>query len=143
MRRGLAALDITPRADAGIGKTARTQRLQGANVVDPPLRLRVGRVRTADVGPLVPVQTEPAQVRKRRVGRAGLVLGMIKVLHAQQQRAATATYTQPRDHEGTGIAEVQRASGAGREPSAESARLEVLRHADMLRRHPPRGKPKR
>ena len=78
-----------------------------------PLGLPVRPARTADVGPLVPVEAEPAQIAQdRRLGLARRALD-VGVLDAQDERAARAARQQPVEQRRARVADVELAGGAG------------------------------
>ena len=82
------------------------------------LRLTVGSARTADVGPLVPVEAEPFQIANDRgvgVGRRSLDVG---VLDAKDQRAAVAAREQPVEKGRARVAHVQLAGWTRSEADA-------------------------
>ncbi len=86
-----------------------------------PLRLAIGTVRPADVGPLVPVEPEPAQVfEDARLGLARRPLG-VGVLDAEQERPVLAVRQQPIEERRAGVPDVQLTGGAGSESYAHTS----------------------
>ena len=53
-----------------------------------PLRLEVRRVRTTDLGPLMPVDPEPAKAVENRLERLGHVALLVGIVDAQQELPA-------------------------------------------------------
>ena len=83
-----------------------------------PLRLEVRRVRAAHLGPLVPVQPQPAQPVQDagdHVGRRALDVG---VFDAQHEHAAVAAGVEPVEERRAGAADVQVARGRRRKTDA-------------------------
>ncbi len=74
------SLDVGPRAGAGIHPFRRLQTIERGAVQRQALRLDIGSGGAADVGPFVPVESQPAQILED--GPAGLVAnpGHVEVL---------------------------------------------------------------
>jgi hypothetical protein len=77
-------------------------------VVPSPLRLPVGPVGATQVGPLVPVEPEPAQLVQDPRLHAGAHPRAVQVLHAHQPGAAAGAGVQPGEQRRPGVAEVER-----------------------------------
>lgn len=100
MRGGLRGLHIASGAYARIGKILFHKRLKGGAVYF----LAFGLHKL-----FVPVETKPFQVFDGLRGSAGLVFGMIQILHAKDEASAKRTRPKPCDHECPDVAEVKRA----------------------------------
>src|SRR5277367_4993466 len=83
-------------------------------VINPQaLALAVGRVGTADLRPLGPVQTQPAQIFDQLGFEARLASLHIGVFDAQQEISSGVTGKEPVVERGAGIAHVQHTGGRG------------------------------
>ena len=110
-----SASSFCGRAEAVVRVAAGQQLVRVRRVEVQPLGLAIGTVRPADVGPLVPVEPEPAQVLEdARLGLARRSLG-VGVLDAQDERAVLAVRQQPVEERRAGVADVQLPGGAGSE----------------------------
>jgi len=75
-------------------------------------------MRTAHLGSLIPVESEPTQgLEDERLGAGDITL-LIGVLDAEDEVAARMARREPREEGGANRAEVQRAGGGRREPGA-------------------------
>src|SRR5262249_40206430 len=77
------------------------------------LRLVVGSVRAADLGPFIPVDTQPAEAGKDRGQRLGLVPHLVGIIDAQNELPAMVPGEQPIEQGGSDAADVQVAGGTG------------------------------
>ena len=85
-----------------------------------PLRLAIRTVTTADIGPFVPVEAEPAKIfEDAGFGLAGGSL-RIGVLDAQDERAVLAVRKQPVEQRGPRVADVQLTGRAGSKADSHS-----------------------
>ena len=113
--RAAIVLELLRRAEAVVGLAAGEQLVGVRGVEVQPLRLAVGAGRAADVGPLVPLEAEPAQVLQDAVlGLFRRSLG-VGVFDAEDERAVVAAREQPVEQRRAGVADVQRAGRAGGE----------------------------
>ena len=116
---------IGPSSRYGMCRTRRGVSRGGAVLLEP-LRLKIRRVRTADVGPFVPVEPEPPQAlddpRDHVPGRS---LG-VRVLDAQDERAAMAAREEPVEERRARAADVQITGRRRREANANHPFLRVL-----------------
>mmetsp|Transcript_20287 Transcript_20287/g.35663 ORF Transcript_20287/g.35663 Transcript_20287/m.35663 type:complete len:221 (+) Transcript_20287:2430-3092(+) len=120
-------LQLLLRAEAGVGR-ARVHQLPGVPLVDlPALALPVGPHLPGLVGPLVPVQLEPAQVRQHALLARARGARLVRVLDAQHELAPLVARCQVVEERGARAAHVQRARGRGREPHAH-VRARRLQH---------------
>jgi hypothetical protein len=97
------------------------ERGERLRVVRAALALAVGAVGTADVGALVPVEAEPAELVEVAVDGAGTVRGPSRSSTRSTKRAALRPRAGPGQQRGAGVAEVERAGGRGREAPADRA----------------------
>src|SRR5688500_6475875 len=98
------------------------------------LRLEVRRMRAADVGPLIPVETEPAQAvddAGDHLPRRALRVG---VLDAQHERAAMPPREQPVEERRARAADVQVAGRGWSETNANGHQAIVLRASRLAPR---------
>ena len=111
-------LELRDGAEAVIGG-AGVQELGGVRLIEmKPLGLPVRTPRSADIGPLVPVEAEPAQVGDdARLRLAGRSIG-VRVLDAEDIGAALTAREQPVEQRGARVADVK---VAGRTRSKSNA----------------------
>ena len=83
------------------------------------LGLTIGRVRSAQVGPFVPVETQPLEVGDELIFKAGLAAFDVRVLDAQHHGAALFSGEKPVEQGGTRIANMQMPGGRGRKTYAD------------------------
>ena len=105
-------------AVAVIGASVRDQLRRCGAIALEPLRLEIGRVRTADLRPFIPVEPEPSQAVENagdHVGRRALDVG---VFDAQDERAAVPPRVEPVEERRARAADVQIAGGRGRKTNA-------------------------
>src|SRR5690606_37339626 len=115
LQHGLAALgQLLGGAVAEVGP-ARLQELLGVLPVDlQPLRLPVRPIGAAHLGPLVPVEAQPAQaVENGCEGLLGGALG-VGVLNAEDEGAAVVAGKEPVEERRASPTHVQVAGGTGR-----------------------------
>src|ERR1035441_17706 len=93
--------------------------------------LAIGRMRTAHVGALVPIDAEPLQVVQQLIFVAGLAALKVGVFDAQDHGSAGLAGEQPVVKCGAGIADVQL---PGRRRSETDAYLGIFAHTLMLAR---------
>src|SRR3954452_12985681 len=87
------------------------------------LRLTIRPVRPVDVGPLVPVETEPTQIAQDRGLRLAPRSFGIGVFDPQDERAALAAREQPVEERRARIADVELSCGTWREPDSHDRLL--------------------
>ncbi len=68
---------------------------------------------SADIGTLVPIEAEPAQVPQNRLSRAGLKPRMVQIVNPQQERPTLKAAMQPGQKRCAQIAQVERTAGCG------------------------------
>ena len=108
-------LELRSRAEAVVRRVGVQQLFRVRLVEVQPLGLAVRTERAAEIGPLIPVETEPAQIAEdRRLRLAGRALG-IGVLDAQNERAALPAREEPVEERRARVAHVQLAGRAGSE----------------------------
>ena len=115
-RRRAKLREALLRAEAVVGAPGGEQLVGGRPVPAEPLALPVRRARPAHVGPLVPLEAEPAQV-----GEDGVLVTVVRahgvgVVDAQHEVAARVAREQEVEQGRARRADVQRARGARREP---------------------------
>ena len=121
--RAAIGFELLRRAEAVVGVPAGEQLVRVRGVEVQPLGLAVRAAGAADVGPLVPVEAEPAQVLEDALlGLLGRSLG-VGVLDAEDEGAVVAAREQPVEERGARVADVQLAGGAGRESDSHLYRL--------------------
>ena len=108
VRRRLRGLDISARADAWIREAARGERRKRVTVKAFSLGLHVF---------LVPVEAKPLEISNSVRRRAGLVLRMVEIFHAEDHLSAKRPRTKPCDHKSAHVPEVQRPCRTRRKPS--------------------------
>ena len=108
MRRRLRGLDVAARADAWIREAARDERRKRVTVKAFSLGLHVF---------LVPVEAKPLEISNSVRRRAGLVLRMVEIFHAEDHLSAKRPRTKPCDHKSAHVPEVQRPCRTRRKPS--------------------------
>ena len=123
LRRAGRLGDIRSAAEARIGSTRRTKRVERFIVQRRPIRLLVGLVRTAQIGTLVPVETEPGEILEDRVVEPFPHSGPIEVFHAHDERAFPGPDGQPCDQRRGRIAEVEVSGGARGVPTSHGPRI--------------------
>src|SRR3982750_4494240 len=89
------------------------------------LRLVVRPVRAADLGPLVPVEAEPAEAVEDGLQRLGDVALLVGVVDAQDELAAVLAGEQPVEKGRADAADVQVAGRAGGESRANHVSASV------------------
>src|SRR6187549_366450 len=115
--RGRAlGLDLVGRRVVAIGIPVSEQLLDGNAVARLALRLEVRLVGAADLGPLVPIEPEPAEAVEDRLQRLGDVALLIGIVDAQQELPAALAREQPIEQRRPDTPDVQIARGARREP---------------------------
>ena len=109
------------RGVVAVGVAAGEQLVDGRLVARAALRLEVGRVRAADLGPFVPVDAQPAEaVEDRRQRRLDVAL-LVGVVDAQDELAAVPAREQPVEQRRAHAADVQEArSGWARSACADA-----------------------
>ncbi len=108
-------LQIFFAAETKIGLALGDQALGVFAVNLQTLGLTIGRVRSAQVGPFVPVETQPLEVGDELIFKAGLTAFDVRVLDAQHHGAALFSREKPVEQGGTCIANMQMPGGRGRE----------------------------
>ena len=84
-----------------------------------PLRLPVRPARAADVGPLVPIEAQPAQTLKDRLD-AGLGVALdISVVDAQHHDSLVMARVEPIEDKGARAAYMKKTGGRGRKTQAK------------------------
>ena len=135
-------------AEAVVRVAAGDQLVRVRRVQMEPLRLPIGTVRPADVGALVPVETQPAQILENpglRLASGPLGVG---VLDAQDERAVVAVREQPVEQRRARVADVQLTGGRRSEadPHPGCQRSRSVSAPSAARRHGPqslrRGRPR-
>src|SRR5207253_9126030 len=99
------------RAVAAIDETALLELTRSAGVDVDALGLAVRRMRSADVRPFAPVEPQPAQVVEHHRFRLARGARLIRVLDADQERAAVMLREQPVEDRRARTADVQMAGG--------------------------------
>ena len=107
LRSGAPRVQLLLRAEAAVGLTGGDQLRAVLRVRGQPLGLEVGRVRSADLRALIPVEPEPLEPIENRLHRLRRGALLIRVFHAQHERAAVAPSVQPVEQGGPGAADVQ------------------------------------
>src|SRR5205085_1593335 len=100
-----------------------------------PLRLHVRSDRTADVRPLVPLQSEPAQALVERLFRFRVVALAVRVLQTEDERAAAVPGEEPVEEGRPDRAEVGQPRWARREPDTYRTRGLVIYAGESLRHY--------
>ena len=103
---------ILPGQVAGEHGTALPKGRERSLVVVVPFALEVGRVGTAHVGPLVPIDSEPAQLVEIAVYRLRDGAGSVQVLDPEDELPVQAPRPPPGDQGGAGVPQVEPAGGA-------------------------------
>ena len=109
------------RAVAGIGQVHGEQALGGGGVRRQPLHLAIRRVRPAgglagDLGPLVPGEAQPVETVEDVLLELDRAAGLVRVLQAQDERAAGVPGVQVVEQRRPGGPDVERAGGARGDP---------------------------
>src|SRR5262249_25089689 len=137
-RQGLLTLglELRGRTEAVI-RLVRSQQLGGVRRVEmQPLRLPVRTMRTVDVGTLVPVEAQPAQVAGDRGFRLTRRSLGVRVLEPQDEPAALAAREQPVEERGTRIADVQLPGRTRCEPDSHALRTNAMAWAAIASPRP-------
>src|SRR5262249_16999359 len=137
-RQGLLTLglELRGRTEAVI-RLVRSQQLGGVRRVEmQPLRLPVRTMRTVDVGTLVPVEAQPAQVAGDRGFRLTRRSLGVRVLDPQDEPAALAAREQPVEERGTRIADVQLPGRTRCEPDSHALRTNAMAWAAIASPRP-------
>ena len=104
-------LDLLRRRKGIVGLARREQRSHHVAVDLAALRLPVRAIGSADLGPLVPIETEPAQrVEQRQIAFLGVALG-VGVLDAEHEGAAGVPGVGPVEQRGADHPDVGGAGG--------------------------------
>ena len=103
-----------------VGVPAREQPLDRFPMPRPARRLEVRRVRPLHLGPLVPIEPEPAKAVEDRLQGLLEVALPVGVVDAQDELPAVPPREQPVEQGGPHAADVQVAGRAGREPRADA-----------------------
>ena len=83
------------------------------------LGLTIGSIRSAQVRPFVPIETQPLEVGDELVFKTGLAAFNVRVFDAQHHGAAILSGKKPVEQGGTCIANVQMPGGRGRKTYAD------------------------
>jgi hypothetical protein len=118
VRRSDGSLDVLARTGAGINKVPGAQLIQCGAVKTHPFALVVGAEFAADIRPLAPYETEPAQILQHRLEEFHFETHGIHVFIAQNQRAAMGAGAFLRGPERSRMAEMQIARRRRRKTSA-------------------------
>jgi hypothetical protein len=118
---GTLGLNLVGRGVIAIGEAASQEFVDGLLIARPPLRLIVGRVRTADVRAFVPIDAQPAEAVQDRGERFVDVSLRVGVVDPQNELAAVPAGEQPVEERRAHAADVQIAGGARGEASADGA----------------------
>ena len=78
----------------------------------------VGAERAAAIRPFLPFQTKPVQIFEHGRNKFRFATGTIQVLVAQDKDAAASVGSLLRGPECSGVTEMEKAGGRGREPAA-------------------------
>src|SRR5581483_11477077 len=125
--------DLDARAVAVIEHVLRREAGERILVACAPLRLTIRRRRPADVGPLVPVEPEPAEVVELSPLRAGDHARPVDVLDAQDESSARAARGEPRDERRRDRAEMEVAGRRRGEATAVHYRSRTARRTSSAR----------
>ena len=117
---GLAVgIELLGRAEAGVRLAFGQQALGGLAVEVQALGLGVRTEVSADLGALIPIESEPAYGAQDDLGVLGSRAGGVGVVDAQDERAAVGTGKGPVVDCRAGTADMQLAGGRGREAHAD------------------------
>ena len=111
--------DLGAGAEARVGEPRRAEAVERRRVASAPLRLPVRTVRTAHVGPLVPVDPEPAQLLEDAGLEPRTHPRAVQVLDPHRQDAPPGSHVQPGEQRGPGVPQVKGPGGTGGESSAD------------------------
>ena len=126
--RGLAlGLNLVRGRVVAVGVPARDEPLDRFPVLRLAARLEVRRMRSLHLGPLVPVEPQPAKAVEDRLQGLLDVALPVRVVDAQDELAAVPPREQPVEQGGAHAADVQVTGRAGCEPRA-NAPLPLLYH---------------
>src|SRR5216684_1435438 len=88
--------------------------LQVASVHLLSFALRIWRIRTTNIRPFIPIQTQPAQVAEHALGDSWAHTRSIQVFDTQHELSACAASEEPRQQRRAQVAQVEVAGGTGR-----------------------------
>ena len=125
--------DVLARAGAGVEGPCLEKPLEGFAVEGNPLALDVGAVGAANVGPFLPVESEPSEVLAGRPAELVPAARPIEILDPHHESGRSGTRS--RHGERPGMPHVQEAGGRRRQPPAQALRRahEVLEYDDVKR----------
>src|SRR5882672_707366 len=106
------------RAVAVVRVTARDQLFRHRAIAIEPLGLKVRRVRTVDLRPLVPVESQPPQAIENPFDHVVRRPLDVRILDAQHEHPAQTTGEEPVEERGTRPADVQIPGGRGSKADA-------------------------
>src|SRR5690606_25031939 len=109
------AFELGRRTEAVVGLSALEQRPRRARIEVDALALPVRPERAADVGPLVPGQSQPAQFGQHRLGQGVARTFAIGILDAEHERSLVTPRDEPVEQRGPRVADVQLAGRTGSE----------------------------
>ena len=122
MRRACRERNVSPAAVAGIHGACCDQAVKVLPVDAAPPALHVRSVGTADIGPFVPVQSQPAEIVDDGLGATGPVARAIQVVHAQYEWRGRRSGAEPCQQRRAKVAEMEGTGGAWREaPTIDAA----------------------
>jgi hypothetical protein len=97
-------LDIGSRARAWVNAVGGFELIERGFVKRRSLRLNVRRTGTSHIGPLIPIESQPAQVCKRAFTGVVASPRRVEVLDSQDHSPAGMARGQPGDQKGSGVA---------------------------------------
>jgi len=120
VRRQRRLLDVAPRMGARIDEAGRLEPAPHLEIPARSIRLPIGGVRAADIGPLRPDEAEPSQVVDRGGRELLAAPRRIEILEPQHQPCGAGPGRGQRER--AGMTEVQQAGRGGGEPTAAERR---------------------
>ncbi len=122
MRGAGGPLDVGSRTGARVNALGGFESIERCFVERRSLRLNVRRPWPSDIGPLIPLEAQPAQVEQRPF--PGLVTSPrgIEVLDSKDHAPAGMPRGQPGDQKGPGVTEVETARWGGGQTAHDTSR---------------------
>ncbi len=108
-------------AIAVIGIALRDKAVGSGLIEVESLRLKIGAIIAADLRSFIPVQTQPAQTLQVGFQRTGGDAGDIRILDAEDERAAGMTGKKPIEHSRAHIADLRAAGRTGGEADPDGS----------------------